>query len=397
MNDTDAQVMLTLAGLTYRGFADIRSGEPHADILAQGVLDGLGTLGPVKDNWDLVWGPVTSRGPRAVFDSSAMYVVRERRPPHRYVVAIRGTNPVSASDWLLGDLWVTTTVPWPYAPPDGAALSASTAVGLATLQAMRAPAVASTLARVATLPPATRMAEHSMTEFLEHSKQFAAGILETIQSRLQPGEAARGIPTLDLRPTLSAPAPASGDPDLLTFLKTESDAAPDALNIVVAGHSKGGALAPALALWLEEARASGAAAERWDTKGSAQVSCYAFAGPTPGNAAFAARVGRMLGARYQHLRNAKDIVTHAWQDDELRAIPGLYGVRSKVLDPLIRLIASQVQQFGYAQTPAFVRSFVGGLGRGRPFGVQFIHQHMEAYLEEIGLAAGGIHAADFFF
>jgi len=90
MNDADAQVMLTLAGLTYRGFGDIQSGEPHADVLAQGVLDGLGTLGPVKNTWDLVWGPVTSRGPRAVFDSSAMYVVRERRPPHRYVVRYAG-------------------------------------------------------------------------------------------------------------------------------------------------------------------------------------------------------------------------------------------------------------------------------------------------------------------
>jgi hypothetical protein len=326
-----------------------------------------------------------------------MYVVRERRPPHRYVVAIRGTNPVSASDWLLGDLWVTSTVPWPYAPPDGAALSASTAVGLATLQAMRAPAVASTLARVATLPPATRMAGHSMAQSLEHWTRFAASILETIQTRLQPAEAAKGIPALDLRPTLSASTSAAGDLDLLTFLKTESDATPGALNVVVAGHSKGGALAPALALWLEEARASGAVAERWDTNGSAQVSCYAFAGPTPGNAAFAARVGRMLGARYQHLRNANDVVTHAWQDDELRAIPGLYGVHSVIFDPLIRLIASQVKQFGYSQTRAFVRSFVGGLGVGRPFGVQFIHQHMEAYLDEIGLAAGGIHAPDFFF
>lgn len=102
------------------------------------VLHGLQTLAPAID-WELVWGPVTSRGPAALTDSSAMYVVRDRRAPHRHVVAIRGTNPISASDWLLGDFLVGTTVPWPYgAATDGAAISTSTARELATLQAMRA-------------------------------------------------------------------------------------------------------------------------------------------------------------------------------------------------------------------------------------------------------------------
>ena len=174
-----------------------------------------------------------------------------------------------------------------------------------------------------------------MTQFLEHWTQFAAGILETIRSRLQPADAAKGIPTLNLRPALSASASASGNPDLLTFLKTESDAAPDALNIVVAGHSKGGALAPALALWLEEARASGAAAERWDTKGSAQVSCYAFAGTHAGQRGLRrprrTHAGRALSAsseRERH-RHARLAGRRAARD------PGLYGARSKVLDPLI--------------------------------------------------------------
>ena len=103
---TAEQVMLTLAGLTYRGFHDPLPGETHDVVVRGALLDGLQTLAPVKNEWELVWGPVTSRGAREFVDSNAMYVVRHARERHRYVVAIRGTNPISASDWLFGDFWV---------------------------------------------------------------------------------------------------------------------------------------------------------------------------------------------------------------------------------------------------------------------------------------------------
>ena len=137
MAGTDAAVMLTLAGLTYRGFQDALPGEPHDLIVRQALRDGLDTLAPVRGEWELVWGPITSRVPLGVFDSNAMYVVRHRQARHRYVVAIRGTNPVASTDWLFGDLLVGTTVAWPFAT-DGAAISTSTALGLAMLQEMRA-------------------------------------------------------------------------------------------------------------------------------------------------------------------------------------------------------------------------------------------------------------------
>src|SRR5262245_50501146 len=53
---------MTLAGLAYRGFQDILPGEPHEFVVRQAVLDGLRTLAPVKDEWELVWGPATGRG-----------------------------------------------------------------------------------------------------------------------------------------------------------------------------------------------------------------------------------------------------------------------------------------------------------------------------------------------
>ena len=135
---TPEQVMLTLAGLAYRGFHDLLPGEPHAVVVRRAVQGGLDTLAPVRGEWELVWGPVTSRLPLGVvFDSNAMYVVRNRQARHRYVVALRGTHPISSSDWLFGDLLVRRTVRWPFAT-DGAAISVSTALGLTELQAMRA-------------------------------------------------------------------------------------------------------------------------------------------------------------------------------------------------------------------------------------------------------------------
>src|SRR5262245_20807235 len=132
----DDPVMLTLAALTYRGFQDILPGEPHDFIVRRAIQDGLDTFPLLRGQWTLVWGPVTSRIPIAVFDSKAMYVVQSVASPHRLVVAIRGTNPVASTDWLFGDLLVDTTVRWPYAA-DAAAVSGSTALGLEMLQGMR--------------------------------------------------------------------------------------------------------------------------------------------------------------------------------------------------------------------------------------------------------------------
>ena len=137
LDNETAREMLILAGLTYRGSLDpdILPGERHDGVLAQGVRSGLDTLAPVQGKWELVWGPASSRA-GGQFDSSAMYVVRHRNDRQRYVVAMRGTNPVSLPDWLLGDLNVATSVAWPF-DPDGAEVSTSTAFGLYSLLQLR--------------------------------------------------------------------------------------------------------------------------------------------------------------------------------------------------------------------------------------------------------------------
>jgi hypothetical protein len=412
---TDAQVLLTLAGLTYRGFHDVFSGEAHDVIVSGALLDGLQTLAPVKGDWHLAWGPVTSRISREIVDSNAMYVVRHARQGHRYVVAIRGTNPISTSDWFFGDFWVATTVPWPYAADD-AAISASTALGLGALQGMRARrpaasasnAAASLVGRAVTALTRAGDAVRSRADatLVAPTSRFSAwldGVAarwrdsaargDGLRARLAGAMAGPRVLPQNLRPRPAAAGAA--DTDLLTFLASQAAVSDAPLDVTVTGHSKGAALAQAVALWLREALE--APDERWDAGRRARVACHAFAGPTPGNAAFAARIDRVLGPDHQHLRNRHDIVTHAWQADELREVPALYGTRTALFEPVIAAIVRDVEPLDYRHARSGVRMIEGTLDPERGFALEFVHQHMDAYLAALDLHAHGLRALTFFF
>ena len=133
--DREGQEMLVLSGLAYRGFyAGLLRG--LAGSVVRGDLEhGLNNVRPVAGEWHRVWGPATSRMVGDQFDSSAAYLVRHRQSGTRYVLAVRGTNPISLTDWLFGDFNVTKMVRWPFGD-GGAAVSTSTAHGLAALLAL---------------------------------------------------------------------------------------------------------------------------------------------------------------------------------------------------------------------------------------------------------------------
>jgi len=411
----DDPVMLTLAALTYRGFQDALPGDPHDFIVRRAIQDGLDNFAPVQKQWELVWGPVTSRLPIAVFDSNAMYVVQSVAAPNRYVVAIRGTNPIASTDWLFGDLLVDTTVRWPYGDDD-AAVSGSTALGLEMLQDMRwrvrsidrrgahVSQIGSAIdnlilagrARLSGVNPACAAGlssiEAQVGKIVQHWQDIDAdrsSLAATLRALCPTPE--------EIRPKLLPAAARTEAVDLMTFLAMRASRNPTSpLEVIVTGHSKGGALAPAVALWLKEALHSGKDDERWDPARSAVVRCHAFAGPTPGNEAFAARIDRVLGADHHHLRNMHDVVTHAWQTDELRQIPALYGARTAPFGALIERLAAGIGPLNYRQAQRGVVAFSGKLdAAARSFPREFVHQHLDAYLEELRLAPG-LNALKFF-
>src|SRR5262245_39273921 len=102
LDDPLKRAMLTHAAIIYRGFARPTGG---ARGLREAMTDLMGRLSPVRDQWDIVWGPTTAGADLDLVADSAMYVARRRRPPgstdpDQLVVVIRGTNPISLFDWV---------------------------------------------------------------------------------------------------------------------------------------------------------------------------------------------------------------------------------------------------------------------------------------------------------
>lgn len=417
---TDAQAMLTLAALAYRGFQDTLPGDPPAAIARAAIARGLDDLEPLRDEWELAWGPVTGRMPLGVFDSCAMYVVRSRRAARRYAIAVRGTNPIASSDWLFGDLWIGTTVQWPF-EPGAAAISTSTALGLATLLDMqsRPPSTAARFAEAAlasddsrdALEGYLRAGRAAVTGNIAHAalpfalERQAAKVLDHwidgrverdgLRARLQRVASGVHVDPADLQRTWAPTYRRAGGIDLVTFLRAEAEDADEALDVAVAGHGKGGALATALALWLSEALSSHDPSTTWAAPDQARVACHTFAAPTPGNAAFAARVEARLGADQHHLRNAHDLATHAWQPADVVGIPRLYCARSAYLRPLVPAVLDAVRDLEYRHA-ASGETFRGELDPHRSLAAEIVHQHLDAYLAHLGLLGPRVNAATFF-
>lgn len=87
-------------------------------------------------------------------------------------------------------------------------------------------------------------------------------------------------------------------------------------HLSVTGHSKGGAISLAVATWLIDTQHDrGRKEQLWDMSGKSTVEAYAFAGPTPGNRAFADHAKGRLPCR--RVMNSLDIVPLAWARADL--------------------------------------------------------------------------------
>jgi hypothetical protein len=137
---------------------------------------------------------------------------------------------------------------------------------------------------------------------------------------------------------------------LTDFLRTVTG---EKVQICVTGHSLGGALAPTVALWLADTQKIPLL---WDPHGNATISSLPTAGPTAGNAAFAAHAGEKLGARLTPFYNSIDVIPQAWRETgtpSLSAIPSLY--------------APSIEPFGLLEKLVGVARFLAKDGDYTPF------------------------------
>lgn len=450
---SQAQVMLSLALLSYRGFWNPGSGNRQA--AAQAIIDGLDQLEPLKNDWNLVWGPGSYRYLGSVFDSSMMYVVQHRKRTGRYAIVVRGTNPVALFDWMLGDFLPHRQVLWQCcssATPPGASLSLSTALGLKVLLNMRggcgqgdlveagkfgslldlglrtlssakgAGTVGLATADLALNNSAADVVKDGVAQLVAGLRKYQGqwNLAEKVADRLALRRqlvtmldialdaVADDAPVAILMPgrdeLLQDQAPGIGLLELLGNLAARHG---EALELFVTGHSKGGALAPALALFLSDTQDSDRvrvpAHYQWNPDHKAAISCYSFAGPTPGNSAFADYFNEQLGRSFYRYANKRDLVTQAWQSEQLRATPGIFGDAVSAppgLELLFKQMAAEVSDMDYSHPgedytePGFIQNrteqhvveFSGALlEKNSSYLSQAIHQHVGGYINVLGL------------
>lgn len=107
--------------------------------------------------------------------------------------------------------------------------------------------------------------------------------------------------------------------DIVDFIKKElnTGSQDSTYTIAVTGHSLGGALSPLLALRLKEQLVKA------EIPVSYQVEAWPYAGPTPGDTAFAKYLVNTLDA-YHAFNNSYDAVPHVWDLDSIYQLCDLY-------------------------------------------------------------------------
>jgi hypothetical protein len=168
---------------------------------------------------------------------------------------------------------------------------------------------------------------------------------------------------------------------LITFL---TKVAHEKIDLYCTGHSLGGALAPVLALALEDQR------DKWDPQNNATIWPFSFAGPTAGDQAFVDYFTTRFGTRLQRIWNGLDVVPHAWDVAQLNQISGLYGTNQTVTD-VVNYMIGRVGDNDYTHLNGAASAFSGGpteppLDPKNPitfdgFKEQAEYQHVEAYLQ----------------
>jgi Lipase (class 3) len=398
VNDMDPTELLTLAAISYRG-CEFNLSNPHGrKIVYDEISRCLREFPSVRDKFQIAWGPAGYNPGRLDLDDSAMYVVLDKRT-FDLAIIIRGTNFFSLGDWLTNlridpEHWESGGA------GSGATITHSTAYGLKILQQLKAePGPPSDTGQsVKEIEDAAALAAKAVFvyQLLEaifrgvHHEDLA-GLVATVKTLIENivearqdfaqqeavafGEAAASQP--------AAPAATT----LIEFLKNYVGSANAPVKVWVVGHSKGGALAPALALWLAESR--GANTGNWDPRNRATLHLATFADPTPGNGNFAERVQHAMASTYR-LANPYDIAPHVWAAGEAARIPTLYGIKLLALEPLASLLVLRLRRYGYEHESS-AESWPRPSLVERPLLTQIAVNHLDAYLQKLGIYDGQLN------
>ena len=392
----DPAEMLTLAAITYRGCEFNLSDAHSRKIVYDETARCLETFSKTQSNWELAWGPAGYRPGIVGMDISAMYVVRGRSEPSNIAIVIRGTNFFSPIDWLSNLL--IDPIPWEYGgAADDVSITQSTWLGLRILQRLRSgpvpapPASRTPLEQVQAAESASEaaIAYALLRGIIQGISTFASAayskeIRDQITAIADAGSFAANRNKGLQQALADAQQPPVSSGTLFEFLKRFVATATAPVNIYVVGHSKSGALAPALALWLADTQGGVVVgAEQWDPSAKAKLYLYTFAAPTPGNAGFANRLKQKIAASYR-LANPYDIVPHAWNPKEIREIPNLYGDQLSALRIPADVLALALEATAYRHE-VLSAQWTGGAVPQSDFLQRAAVEHLDFYLKQFGI------------
>lgn len=272
---------------------------------------------------EIVWGPAVHQ-PNPDFPgaklSDALAFICRNRDSGDFTVVFRGTNTISASEWILQDFLVRKTVPWLQIQEGPAPLDARVSEGTANAVALRR----------ALVP-------------IEGGAGGDLGLTEALVGILESSEGVCGFH--------------------------------------FTGHSLGGLLAPVMALWLVDYLESSG---RGDLLERLRLDVYGYAAPTAGNKAFAAYLDSRIASnqRYANELDAATKVWSWDTMEDIPGLYGPSVGMQGVALALYRLSRGLARQNGYAhpghlvRVPARIVPAPGGL-----FLLEAAYQHSIPYLD----------------
>jgi hypothetical protein len=393
MDPTEA---LTLAAIAYRG-CELNLSNPHSQrILHDEITRGLSSFSRVQGKWELVWGPAGYCSGGAGLDDSAMYVVRNKQSPKTLAIVVRGTNLFSLGDWESNFRLAPQT--WAYGSAGSQVkISDSIGLGLSILQILRAqnpppPPVVETAAEQARAAATKAQAAAGYAFITTMVKGTAAldvsGIFADIASKVTDWFGHSNDATIVQAATVAQP-PSPPARTLAQFLTAFVSASAGPVDLHVIGHSKGGALATALAMWLADTQGPSVAEYcLWDPHSTAVLHPHSFAAPTAGNSGFAQRFAGKFPGAYR-LANPYDIIPHAWNTAEISEVPDLYGNQLKLLRIPADALALFLQQAGY-QHEIGAQPWPAQPLANRTLPAQIAFNHLDAYLTKLAIPDPGL-------
>ena len=389
-----ARNIKTNASMAWIAYSGISYGTDPVNTVYK-IADYINTLLPANypnltgKGWKVVWGPALYISPdtrkynadgkvtsgQAPMQANLTFVVQSLVTPTSYIVATRGTVGSNTWEWLNEDLkvdfksWPTTTK-------------------------------YTDLTKVANIP---------------HVSTATAFALQEVLNTIPPAS----------DPSVHAALPGAGQ--TLTQFLTSLAGLNGPISVSFTGHSLGGAIAPALALWFTQAQGSAtivlpntlipktiandyiAAPNGWDMNSNVSISCVSFAGATPGDTAFSAYFSSKLGSKYTRIYNTNDIVPRGF--NRLTSARGIYAPlflntsTNKTLATLLNVKIGDVDsaqsigvkyatltQFNLGTDAPFTFPLGPPPGTAYPFAqytsysTQFVYQHEAAYVKQFGLA-----------